>query len=140
MMSSSTLTGVAGLSEMPALAPASWMPMTTRCACVAASQWKVTMSAPARAYSSAVSSGLVIMRCTSAGRPELAFTALTTLGPNVRLGTKWPSMTSTCTKSALEMASRSRARLAMSAERMDGAILTSSIMGYFPSVVVVPIP
>ena len=42
--------------------------------------------------------------------------------PRVRFGTKWWSITSTCTRSALAMALRSRSRLQKSAERMLGAI------------------
>ena len=48
--------------------------------------------------------------------------ASTIVGPNVRLGTKWLSITSTCTQSALPMRPTSSPSLAKSALRMDGVI------------------
>src|SRR5438067_2733774 len=51
--------------------------------------------------------------------------ALTTGGPMVRLGTKWPSMTSICRRSAsAATASMAWARAAKSADRIDGATRT----------------
>ena len=46
----------------------------------------------------------------------------TICGPNVRLGTKWLSITSTCTRSAVAIFSRSRCMLTKSADRMLGLI------------------
>ena len=52
-----------------------------------------------------------------------ASSASTTGSPSVRFGTKWLSITSTCSQSALPATrSHSRARSAKSAERMLGAI------------------
>ena len=44
-----------------------------------------------------------IIRCTSSGTGLVAWMRSTICGPNVRFGTKWLSMTSTCTKSAAAM-------------------------------------
>ena len=63
------------------------------------------------------------------------FSCLTTGTPMVRFGTKWPSMTSTCTYPAppASMTLMSRCRFMKSADRMDGAILTgSNTPGSFP--------
>src|SRR3954469_7458364 len=52
--------------------------------------------------------------------------AATTGGPMVRFGTKWPSITSTCNRSASgATASMASARAAKSAERIDGAMRTT---------------
>src|SRR4051795_4724955 len=52
--------------------------------------------------------------------------AATTGGPIVRFGTKWPSITSTCSRSASgATASMASARAAKSADRIDGAIRTT---------------
>src|SRR4051812_8703274 len=49
--------------------------------------------------------------------------SFTTGGPMVRLGTKWPSITSTCRRSAWGATpSMASARAAKSADRMDGAM------------------
>ena len=51
--------------------------------------------------------------------------AFTTTGPMVMLGTKWPSITSTCSQSA-PAASTARASspsLAKSADRIEGAMM-----------------
>src|SRR2546423_273929 len=52
--------------------------------------------------------------------------AATTGGPMVRLGTKWPSITSTCSKSACgATASMASASAAKSADRIEGAMRTT---------------
>ena len=48
--------------------------------------------------------------------------ASTIVGPKVRLGTKWLSMTSTCTQSALPIRATSSPSRAKSADRMLGVI------------------
>src|SRR5215204_6383246 len=52
--------------------------------------------------------------------------------PSVRLGTKWLSITSTCSQSALETAAASSASLAKSADRMLGAIWIPIRPGILP--------
>ena len=66
-----------------------------------ASTWKVTEPAPASTYASASRSGFSIIRCASSGTSVARASASTIVGPKVRLGTKWLSITSTCTQSAL---------------------------------------
>ncbi len=58
--------------------------------------------------------------------------AFTTAGPIEMLGTKWPSMTSTCTQShpALSIARTSSPSLAKSADRIDGAMMMSVVMAF----------
>src|SRR5580704_14135579 len=58
------------------------------------------------------------------GMETWARRAFTTIGPTVMLGTKWPSMTSTCSQSAPAawIASASSPRRAKSADNMEGAI------------------
>src|SRR5205807_1063526 len=80
--------------------------------------------APALANASRNSSGRSIIRWASIGSLVARRTASTTWGPKVRLGTKWPSMTSTWIRSA-PAASASftcSARRPMSAERIEGTI------------------
>src|SRR5579863_9651096 len=57
--------------------------------------------------------------------------AFTTTGPIVMLGTKWPSITSTCSQSApaASTAFASSARRAKSAERIDGAMMGAGMGG-----------
>src|SRR6185437_11096575 len=62
------------------------------------------------------------MRCTSSGIGETSWMRPTICGPNVRFGTKWLSITSTCTRSADEMRSMSRCMFTKSAARMLGLI------------------
>src|SRR5438105_6812207 len=63
------------------------------------------------------------MRWTSSGRRVTFRRSATIFGPNVRFGTKWPSITSTWTQSAppASAAATASPRRAKSAERMDGA-------------------
>src|SRR4029453_12270815 len=65
------------------------------------------------------------MRWTSMGSFVALRTAFTTGGPTVRLGTKWPSITSTWTRPAppRSAAAISSAQRPKSAERMEGAMI-----------------
>src|SRR2546422_9016767 len=74
-------------------------------------------------------SGFVIIKWTSSGRVVTLRRASTMGGPMVRFGTKWPSMTSTCTRSApaCSTAAISSAKCAKSDDRMEGAIRTLGI-------------
>ena len=58
------------------------------------------MAAPASTNASRYRSGCVIIRCTSSGSRVARCSAVTTGGPMVRFGTKWPSITSTWIRSA----------------------------------------
>ena len=62
------------------------------------------------------------MRWQSIGVSVTADTALATGAPNERLGTKWPSITSTWIQSAEGIRAISRSSRAKSAERIEGAI------------------
>src|SRR5271157_3453271 len=64
------------------------------------------------------------MRWTSKCRRVVLRTDSTTGGPMVRLGTKWPSMTSRCRMVAPARSTRaiSSAKRAKSADRIDGTI------------------
>src|SRR5262245_49576774 len=85
------------------------------------------VSAPAVAKASMKGSAGAIIRCTSSTFLVCGRIAFTTPGPMVMLGTKCPSMTSTCTQShpAASMARTSSPRRAKSAERIEGAIRMS---------------
>src|SRR5215213_3169807 len=73
-------------------------------------------------------SGLSTMRCASTGRTTASTSEAATTGPMVRLGTKWLSIASKWTSSAPPSCARrtSSARLAKSAESMEGAPTTLS--------------
>ena len=65
------------------------------------------------------------MRWQSTGVVTAASSASTTGSPSVRFGTKWLSMTSTCSQSAVPATrAHSSARRAKSADRMLGEIWT----------------
>src|SRR4030095_9299699 len=66
------------------------------------------------------------MMCTSSGLRATFLSASTTGMPMVRFGTKWPSMTSTCSQSAPASSTlrTSSARRTKSADRSEGAIFT----------------
>ena len=87
-----------------------------------ASTWKVTERAPASTYAIASRSGASIIRWASSGTSVARASASTIVGPNVRLGTKWLSITSTCTQSALGIRATSAPSEAKSAFRMLGVI------------------
>ena len=106
----------------PARAPIARSRRASATGSVAASRWKVTDAAPSSAYSGAQRSGSSIMRCTSSGTGLVAWIRSTICGPNVRFGTKWLSITSTWTKSAVAMRASSACMLTKSAARMLGLI------------------
>ena len=116
--------GVAGLSATPAFAPSSRMRARLRSRCGPASAWTVTMSAPAATKASRKGSAGAIIRWTSRAVRACGRSAATTSGPRVMLGTKWPSITSTCTQSApaASTAATSSPSRAKSAERIEGTI------------------
>src|SRR3954447_21898298 len=87
-----------------------------------ASAWKVTLYAPASAYGGAQRSGSSIIRWQSIGMSVLFSNASTTGSPMVRFGTKWLSITSTCSQSAPVTAATSSPSSAKSAARIDGAM------------------
>src|SRR5262245_44308269 len=89
------------------------------------------VSAPAAANASMKGSAGAIIRCTSSTFLVWGRIAFTTPGPMLMLGTKCPSMTSTCTQSqpAASMARTSSPSRAKSAERIDGAIRMSLVIG-----------
>ena len=93
-------SGVAGLSTQPALLPRLLMSWIVRWTCGPASGWNEIVSAPASAKAGTSGSTGVTMRCTSNGCLLCLRSAFTTIGPIVRLGTKWPSITSTWIQSA----------------------------------------
>src|SRR3954471_9308765 len=83
-------------------------------------------SAPASAKASRNGSAGEIIRWTSSGFAVCGLSAFTTTGPMVRLGTKWPSMTSTWIQSApaSSTARTSSPSRAKSADRIEGAMRT----------------
>jgi hypothetical protein len=92
---SSAVRGVFGLTARPAARPLAWIFSSVGAICFAAtSTWNVTESQPASRNSSMNFSGSLIIRWASSGSfvrfriPAIIF------GPNVRFGTKWPSITS----------------------------------------------
>ncbi len=113
---------MAGLSARLARAPALRISRASRTGALAASTWKVTEPQPASTYASALRSASSIIRCASSGMSVERANASTMVGPNVRLGTKWLSITSTCTQSALPILATSAPSAAKSAFRMLGVI------------------
>mmetsp|Transcript_114111 Transcript_114111/g.243356 ORF Transcript_114111/g.243356 Transcript_114111/m.243356 type:complete len:312 (-) Transcript_114111:50-985(-) len=129
MTYSSTERGVPGFSTTPAMQPSCliWFKVRWRWIVEAASACTEMMSAPAFAKSSTRVSGSTIMRWQSITASGSFFlSASTTRGPMVILGTKRPSMTSTCTQSApaLITSATSSPSLEKSADRMEGEIFT----------------
>src|SRR6478735_587483 len=114
--------GVAGLSAMLARAPWERISRASRTGALAASTWKVTDPQPASTYATALRSGSSIIRWASSGVVVDRARASTMVGPKVRFGTKWLSITSTCTQSALPIRATSAPRFAKSAFRMLGVI------------------
>src|SRR5438034_8530349 len=96
----------------------------------AASTCTTTYAAPASTYRSPQSSGRSIIRWTSSGRRVARCRSATIFGPNVRFGTKWPSITSTWTQSAPPRSSAptASARRVKSALRIDGANFGSEML------------
>src|SRR5699024_12466725 len=62
------------------------------------------------------------IKWASTGTGEVRITSSTTTGPMEMLGTKWPSITSTCTMSALEIDSNSVPKDAKLAAKIEGLI------------------
>ena len=67
---------------------------SVRCRCGHASAWTIRREQPASMYCLAITSGVYTMRCASNGSVVCGRAAAITSGPNVRLGTNWPSITS----------------------------------------------
>ena len=118
---SSASKGVSGLAARPTRRPRSRI-WAISAAVSPTSTCTVQPSAPASRNGCRYRAGSVIIRWVSKNRSLWARSEATTGGPMVRLGTKWPSMTSTCSQS-VPGATRptASARLPKSADRMDGA-------------------
>ena len=116
-------TAVPGLTASPARAPAARIARSVRTGACTASAWIVTFLAPASAYSGAHRSGSSIIKWQSSGSVACLSRAWTTGRPSVKFGTKWLSMTSTCSQSATAAtAAASSASRAKSADKMLGEI------------------
>ena len=120
------MNGVPGFTAKAARAPADRIARAVATGSWAASMWKVTEEPPASAYCGAHRSGSSIIRWQSSGIGLTRLSASTIGSPRVRLGTKWPSMTSTCAQSAVAMRPSSDSRLAKSADRMLGLIWSTA--------------
>ena len=116
--------GVPGSSATPARRPRSRIVCSVRSRCGPASGCTVRMSAPASAKALRYGSAGAIIRWTSSTVLTCGRIACTNCGPKVMLGTKCPSMTSTCTQSApcCSIARHSAPKAAKSADRIEGAI------------------
>ena len=86
----------------------------------------MTDSAPASAYAGAQRSGCSIIKWMSSILSVTLRMDSTTGSPSVRLGTKWLSITSTCTASELGTDSIAVCRFAKSADKMLGMILRAT--------------
>src|SRR5437879_4284523 len=108
----------------PALAPSSLIDWTVRYKDLVDSTWISISVAPDFANDSMNCSGLSIIRWASIGSAVTLATASTTAGPKVRLGTKWPSITSTWIRSAPAATASLTCSLRrpMSAERIEGTM------------------
>src|ERR1700730_9588223 len=127
--SSSISTGVAGLITTPGLQPCDAIKGSVRFRCTQASWCTRIHVAPASANAGIKSSGRSIIRWQSKIASGIdARSDLTTGGPMVMFGTKWPSITSTCSSvppaSSADLAST--ASCAKFADNIDGA---NSILG-----------
>ena len=82
------------------------------------------MRHPASTYRAAIASGVSTIRWASNGTVACSRAAAMTSGPNVRLGTNWPSITSHWMRStpAFSSAATSSPSLAKSAGSTEGAI------------------
>src|SRR5207245_968622 len=117
--------GVAGLRTTPGLIPASRIARIVARTSSSLSTWTVRSSTPASANGFTNSCGCVTIRWASSGTWVSGRIDFTMAGPIVRLGTKWPSITSMWSMSApASAASRTwspkRSNLA---DKIDGAIL-----------------
>mmetsp|Transcript_32226 Transcript_32226/g.96213 ORF Transcript_32226/g.96213 Transcript_32226/m.96213 type:complete len:233 (-) Transcript_32226:65-763(-) len=139
MYGNSSVTSVSGFNVSPtcmfAARTASHSAHTSGCAAsansadvppsTAASMWKVNMSAPAAAKSVTHCLGWLTIRWQSNTAAECLRRHLMMGAPMVRLGTKWPSMTSRCSQSAPSSSIRldSSASRAKSDDSMDGHMI-----------------
>jgi hypothetical protein len=123
--SSSSVTGVSGFTDIPALIPRALISCMAARMSPTASQCTVTRSQPASAKSLTYLRGSWIIRCASNGMSECFLIALMTGAPNVMFGTNIPSMTSRCAQSApAESILRSSSpSLEKSADSIEGATL-----------------
>src|ERR1700732_367159 len=127
--SSSISAGVAGLMTTPGRQPCTSMRCNVRSRCTQASWCTEIQVAPASAKAGINSSGLSIIKWQSKITSGIAARSdLTTGGPMVIFGTKWPSITSTCSNvpPASNAALASTASCAKFADNIEGA---SSILG-----------
>ena len=97
---SSADSGVPGLTARPAARPASRMARSVGAIGSSISTWNVIESQPASRYSSMYRPGSLIIRWASNGSSVRGRRCLMVFAPNVRFGTKCPSMTSRWTRSA----------------------------------------
>ena len=121
---SSAASGVAGLTDSPADRPAARMRSRAGRICGAStSTWNVIESQPASRNSSVQRPGSAIIRWASNGSAVTARTASMVFQPNVRFGTKWPSITSRWIRSA--PASSARRISSPSAARFESRMLAA---------------
>src|ERR1700692_2059112 len=122
--SSSICAGVAGLITTAGSHPCDAIKCSVRFRCTQASWCTEIQLAPASANAPIKSSGFSIIKWQSKGTLAMVFRSeATTGGPMVRLGTKWPSITSRCNtvpppSMAADASAPSCAKLA---DRIDGA-------------------
>ena len=129
---STASAGVWGLSAIPGRLPARSISAMTARGSSSASTWKTIRSLPACAKRSAYASGRLIIRWLWNGSALCGRTASTATGPNVRLSTKWPSMTSRWIEStppavarSTSSPSRPKSALRMLALRCGAALMRS---------------
>src|SRR5437667_336179 len=117
--------GVAGFRTTPGRIPASRIFRRVARTSWSLSTWTVRSSTPASAKACTKSCGCVTIKWASKGTLVSARIDLTIAGPIVRLGTKWPSITSMWSMSApASAASRTWSpKRSNRADKIDGAIL-----------------
>src|SRR2546422_6508454 len=117
--------GVAGFRTTPGLTPASRIARIVAGTSWSLSRWTVRSSTPASANGFTNSCGCVTIRWASSGTWVSGRIDFTMAGPIVRLGTKWPSITSMWSMSApASAASRTWSpKRSNRADKIDGAIL-----------------
>src|SRR5437867_2110979 len=117
--------GVAGFRTTPGRIPASRIARIVARTSWSLSTWTVRSSTPASTNAFTKSCGCVTIRWASNGTLVRGRIDLTMAGPIVRLGTKWPSITSMWSRSApASDASRTWSpRRSKRADKIEGAIL-----------------
>src|SRR3989449_254269 len=117
--------GVAGFRTTPGRIPASRIARIVARTSWSLSTWTVRSSTPASTKAFTKSCGCVTIRWASNGTLVRGRIDLTMAGPIVRLGTKWPSITSMWSRSApASDASRTWSpRRSKRADKIEGAIL-----------------